>query len=582
VDLQDVLDSIVAGAAELLGDEVVALRLMSEENPGHTELVSSVGLNDAVRHRIRMVPIDQGAVGRVVNEGRLVVMESYPTSPDALADLTADGLRSVMAVPIYQRGEIAGCLAVGSRDAEREYNESEREGLIAFAEHAGLALNDAQAVAETFHQAFHDSLTKLPNRALFLDRLEHAFARCARAGSGVAVLFADLDGFKTINDSLGHQAGDELLVMVAERLRSELRAEDTAARFGGDEFAILLEGAEDASVAQLVAERILRAFEHPFRLRGRDVYVTMSIGIAEGRAEADHLMRNADLAMYQAKNSGKGHFEVFEPGMHATAVRRLELEAALRHAADRGELVLDYQPICRLRSGEMTGVEALLRWHHPEKGLIPPNDFIPIAEEGGQILGLGRWVLNEACRQAAEWKRLHPTANQFDLSVNVSGVQLAQVDLVEQVRATIGRHNVDPGRLVLEITETALMTDTDTNVMKLRALKELGVQLAVDDFGTGYSSLEYLRRFPIDILKVAKSFVDGLTDPATGPGLVRAIVDLADSFGLNVIAEGIEHREQRDALIELGCELGQGFHFARPVEPLAIGARLESGAVAAT
>jgi diguanylate cyclase (GGDEF)-like protein len=570
VDLHEVLDSIVTGAAELLGDEVVGLRLASSEDPTEMELVSAVGLDEDVEAGVRLVAINEGAGGRAIQEGRLAVFENYPAEPGALPELAADGLRAAMAAPIFERGEVVGSLAVASRRAGRTYSPGEREALTAFAEHAGLALNDAHAVAQTVHQAFHDSLTDLPNRALFLDRLEHAFTRSARADTELAVLFADLDGFKTVNDSLGHEAGDELLVLVAERLRGVLRAVDTAARFGGDEFAILIEGPRNGGLGRLLAERVLEAFQEPFALRGRQLYISMSIGIAEGRGEMDHLLRNADLAMYQAKSRGKGRFEVFEPGMHAAVVERLELEVDLKHALDRDELVLHYQPVCRLDSGEVVGVEALVRWAHPVRGLLGPNDFIPLAEESRLILALGNQVLRKACQQAAAWQASHPGSEPLEIGVNLSGVQLEQPDLVDQVRTALGRARLQPSCLVLEITETALMADTDANIEKLEALKALGVQLAVDDFGTGYSSLEYLRRFPVDILKIAKSFVDDVAGPAEDAALVKTIVDLADGFGLRVIAEGIEQADQRERLIELGCELGQGFHFARPAPPAAI------------
>jgi len=576
-DLQEVLDSIATGASELLGEEVAGLRLVSESDPSVLELVSAVGMTDELVERVRTASIDLGAAGLAVKEDRLIALEDYAEFPGALPDLAADGLTATMAAPIHERGEVVGCLAVGTRRPDRSYSDSEREALIAFAEHAGLALNDTHTVAETVHQAFHDSLTGLPNRAQFLDQLEHAVARTQRDPAGVTILFADLDGFKTVNDSLGHAAGDELLVLVAERLQRGLRPGDIAARFGGDEFAVLLEGLSGAA-ALAVAERILRLFEDPFQVRDRQLYVTLSIGVAQGRNEPDQLLRNADLAMYQAKSQGKGRATAFEPGMHAAVVERLELEVDLRQAIAREELVLHYQPVCKLDTGEVVGVEALVRWMHPVKGLVQPNDFIPMAEESRQIMALGRWVLDEACRQAAVWRARSPRPQRFEVSVNLSGVQLGEPDLVDQVRVALGRAGLEPESLILEITETALMADTVASARTLQSLKELGVQLAVDDFGTGYSSLEYLQRFPIDVLKVAKSFVDGLDPVGEGTALVQAVIDLAKGFGLRVVAEGVEEAGQRRHLIELGCELGQGFLFARPADAAAIGSLLAPSA----
>jgi diguanylate cyclase (GGDEF)-like protein len=562
--LHDVLDSIVNGAAELLGDECVALRLLSAEDPTITELVSSVGLPPDVVEKVRELPVAaSGMAGRVIREDRLVVQDDYAGSPDAIADLVPTGLEWAMAAPVYERGRIAGALVVSTRRADREYTLAEQEALIAFAEHAGLALNEARAAAETHHQAFHDSLTGLPNRALYLDRLSHALARTERTGKEVAVLFADLDGFKMVNDSLGHAAGDELLVMVARRLDRCLRSADTGARFGGDEFAILLEDVESEAAGLNVAARILAAFEAPFAVRGRQLDVTPSLGLVLGHDEADHMLRNADLAMYQAKAGGGNRCVVFEPHMHEAVVRRVETETEIRRAIEREEFLLHYQPVFELEHGTVVGLEALVRWRHPERGLVMPGEFIPLAEETRHILPIGHWVLQEACRQVTTWEE-RGLGRGLGISVNLSGVQLDQSDLVDSVADVIVSSGIDARRLILEITETALMTDTDANVTKLQALKDLGVQLAVDDFGTGYSSLEYLRRFPIDILKIAKSFVDGLAGPASGLALAQAIVDLAASFGLRVVAEGIEAPEQRRRLIELGCELGQGYHFARP------------------
>ena len=502
-----------------------------------------------------------------MREGRLVVVEDYCNSPDAISAYIADGLNTAMATPILERGEIVGSLVVGTRRQGRTYSEGEREALTSFAEHAGLALNDARAAAETVHQALHDSLTGLPNRALFQDRLHTALDEAERNRSEVAVLFGDIDGFKAVNDSLGHPAGDELLTSIAERLDGVLRSGDTAARVGGDEFAILIEEVRDRDAPRKLAERVLETLAQPFQLRGQEITVSASLGIATGRGQADHMIRNADLAMYRAKTNGKGRYEHFEPGMHAAVLKRLALEEDLQHALEREQFVLHYQPIVGLETGEILGVEALVRWQHPTRGLVAPGEFIPLAEESRQIIRLGRWVLGEACRQAALWQARYRRADPpLDVHVNVSGVQLEQRDLTDEVEQALERSGLPPSTLTLEITETGLMADPRADVT-LAALKTIGVKLAVDDFGTGYSSLEYLRRYPIDILKVAKAFVDELRDGTEGSPLVQAIVDLARSFGLAVVAEGIEQSGQRDRLIELGCTHGQGFFFGAGVPP---------------
>lgn len=418
------------------------------------------------------------------------------------------------------------------------------------------------------HQAFHDPLTNLANRVLFLDRVSHALALVRRHDQMLAVLFVDLDGFKTINDSLGHAAGDRLLAVVAQRLQTCVRTSDTVARLGGDEFALLIEDATDDHAASEVAERIAASVRHPILLEGKEVFMTASIGIATAKDEgsASDLLRNADMAMYVAKSRGKARWERFEPGMHAKALERLDLEAELRHALDGGDqFVLLYQPIVQLQTGEVKGIEALVRWNHPQRGTLTPAQFIPLAEETGLIVSLGRWVLREACRQAQVWQAARTSGAPLTLTVNVSGYQLQYDGVVADVRAALADSGLDPRNLVLEITESVLMQQNETILERLRALKAVGVRLAIDDFGTGYSSLGYLQRFPIDILKIDKAFVDDIGATGAEPALVRAIIALGDTLQLQTIAEGIELRQQWHGLRELGCEMGQGFLFARPV-----------------
>ncbi len=422
------------------------------------------------------------------------------------------------------------------------------------------------------HQAFHDSVTGLANRALFKDRVEHALERQGRDGEPVAVLFMDLDDFKTINDSLGHAAGDRLLGEVGDRIKATLRQADTAARLGGDEFAILLEGDGDGVDAAEVAARILTSLDGPFHLEGKEVFVRASIGIASadtdrisGPEGAEELLRNADVAMYMAKESGKGRYQVFEPAMHDTALKRLELKADLQRAVDNNEFVLHYQPIIELESGGIEGLEALLRWNHPTRGTVPPLDFIPLAEETGLIVPIGQWVLQEACQQAKQLQQRFPADPPLHMAVNLSARQLQRPEIVGEVAEILMQTQIDPSSLVIEITESVMMEDMELSIQRLAELKELGIKLAVDDFGTGYSSLNYIRRFPVDILKVDKSFVDGVNEGGEESALTAAIIELAGILKLRPVAEGIERADQLEKLLDLKCALGQGFYFAKPL-----------------
>jgi diguanylate cyclase (GGDEF)-like protein len=418
------------------------------------------------------------------------------------------------------------------------------------------------------HQAFHDSLTMLANRALFADRVEHALARASSEQSGLAVVFGDLDDFKTINDSLGHGAGDRVLIEVARRLAATVRPTDTAARFGGDEFAVLLERVGDDAEATEVAERILEAFAAPIQLEETEVFVRTSIGIAivrgdTGTTPAD-LLRNADVAMYIAKRDGKGGYRVFEESMHAEALERLELRADLQRAIDSDQFELAYQPVVRLGDMIVSGVEALLRWRHPTRGVIAPSQFIPAAEDMGLIVPIGQWVLREAFAQAVQLQRTFPSDPPLTMAVNLSPRQLNQGDIVGDVRRAIRDSGIDPSTLVLEITESLMMADADLAILRLEEMKALGVRLAMDDFGTGYSSLSNLGRFPVDILKMDRSFLESGAEAADA-GLAAAVVALGETLDLQVVAEGIELTSQMSSLRDLGCELGQGFLFARPM-----------------
>ena len=420
--------------------------------------------------------------------------------------------------------------------------------------------------SELKHQAFHDPLTGLANRALFRDRVSHALTLAQRQKRSIMVLFLDLDDFKKVNDSLGHGEGDRLLVAAAERFESCSRATDTVARLGGDEFAILIEDVPAVEDKDRLIERLTAAMQRPFVLSGNEVHINASVGIAvaSGNETADDLLRNADVAMYTAKRRGKGRFATYESKMYSDIRERLEMEAALRGSIERAELVLHYQPIFNLKSGRIMGVEALLRWDHPKYGHLLPQHFVPLAEETGLIVTLGGWVLREACRQAQAWRKAHPEL-ELIVAVNISGRQLQELDMVSETRAALADPGVDPSAVVLEITESVLMQQTGSVLDQLQQMKALGVGLAIDDFGTGYSSLSYLQRFPIDILKIAKPFIDEVGAGVDNSALARAIIGLGDTLKLRTIAEGIEIAEQRGALITLGCELGQGYYFSPPL-----------------
>jgi diguanylate cyclase (GGDEF)-like protein/PAS domain S-box-containing protein len=430
------------------------------------------------------------------------------------------------------------------------------------------------------HQAFHDALTGLPNRALFSDRLEHALARAGRQGNSVAVLFLDLDNFKVVNDSLGHAQGDTLLVAVADRLRACLRAEDTGARLSGDEFTVLLEDVSGEADAIAVAERIARALAVPVMLQGREVVVTASIGVAismTGGGSQD-LLREADLAMYRSKATGKARCSLFNADLETRAMERLELEADLRRALVRGEFRVHYQPIISLADETIAGVEALLRWEHPERGLVQPLAFIPLAEETGLIIQIGQWVLEQACQQSRIWQADYPRARPLTISVNLSARQLQHPELVRDITRAVRDAGLDPGTLELEITESVVMQDAEATDATLRALKAIGIRLAIDDFGTGYSSLSYLKRFPVDTLKIDRSFVDGLGQDSQDTAIVRSVAALARALDLSVTGEGVETHAQHRFLQALGCEQAQGYLYARPLPPAEVSVLLAHGA----
>jgi diguanylate cyclase (GGDEF)-like protein/PAS domain S-box-containing protein len=424
---------------------------------------------------------------------------------------------------------------------------------------------------ELTRQAFCDSLTGLANRALFRDRLAHTVARLGRGGTQVAVILVDLDDFKMVNDSLGHSAGDRLLTIIAERLKAHVRPGDTLARLGGDEFALIVENLDEFGAAQL-AERVLAVTREPIRLDTRDVVCTMSVGVAVAKAgddcDTEELLRNADLAMYAAKRDGRDRFAVFDPAMYTDLTREAQQRADLERALEDDQFVLYFQPIVDLTTRRLVGVEALVRWRHPVEGLVGPDTFIPIAEATGLIVPLGRWIIRQAVRQLAQWHRDNPDTGHLRMSINVSGRQFQGSGLVEEVTSVLAETGVDPKAIVLEITESMLMQDVDATALMLQALRDLGVRVAVDDFGTGYSSLSYLKRFPVDILKVDRSFVGGHN--AGDTTLADAVLGLGRALQLQTVAEGIETDTQWSTMRDLGYDYGQGYLFARPAAAVQI------------
>jgi diguanylate cyclase (GGDEF)-like protein/PAS domain S-box-containing protein len=427
-----------------------------------------------------------------------------------------------------------------------------------------------RAEEQLVYNAFHDVLTGLPNRAWFMEQLRVAVSRARRhRDRQFAVLFLDLDRFKVINDSIGHMCGDQLLLGIARRLQKSLRAEDIVARLGGDEFVILIGDIASADDAVRVAERLQDQVARPFNLGGYETCTTASIGIAlssSGYEHPDDLLRDADTAMYNAKSRGKAQHVIFDKGMHARAMNTLKIETDLRRAIQRGEFFLQYQPIVSLQTGRLTGFEALVRWRHPEQGLISPGNFIPVAEETGLIIPIGQWVLGEACRQMRQWQDLAFTKEPLSICVNISGKQFAQAGLIEQIMQTLDDTGLDPRALKLEITESVVMQNVESASGMLEQLRNLGVQLSIDDFGTGYSSLSYLHRLPIDTLKIDRSFIGRITENNENREIVRTIIMLARNLGMVVTAEGIETREQLDMLRDLKCDSAQGYLFSRPVD----------------
>ncbi len=532
-------------------------------------LVAGVGWPEGQVRRA-LVPSDPGTqLGYTLTEDLPVVSTDIATEPRfALPRVLADaGATSGVTVAIAARGDVWGVLGAHAR-SPRRFAPDEADFLGAVANVISSAVDRNLVEAEVRHRALHDPLTSLPNRALALDRLEGALARRRRDGRAVAVLLADLDQFKLVNDSLGHAAGDDLLVALAPRLHDAVRPSDTVARLGGDEFLVVCEQLDGAHEAIRVAERVAQAIKQPIVLSAGEHFITASIGIAVAEsadALPDDLLRDADAAMYRAKERGRGRYELFDEVLRKRVLLRLRTENELRRALVQGELRVVYQPVVELAGGTVTAVEALVRWQHPQRGLLDPVDFIPVAEDSGLIGALGDWVLAAACRDGAAWQQRFPRADPLLVCVNASPRQLANAAFPARVADIMSRNGLAPGSLALEITESVLMEEAHAPVTVLASLREYGLRLMLDDFGTGYSSLAYLKRFPLDVLKIDRSFIAGLGRDEEDSAIVAAIIQMARTLGLTVVAEGVERPEQLERLRELDCDRVQGRLIAEPM-----------------
>lgn len=543
------------------------------------------------------IPYGQGILWEVVQTGMPRYVENYVTQPNAVPAFRHPAIGQLGIFPIPSAtGQIIGVLTLESRTLQKLQEAPQQDLLLAACQMLGAAIERhqtrgalvraevaeaarqelerevmerKQAEAQLRHNALHDQLTGLPNRTLFLDRLEHAIHIAQRrSGYLFAVLFLDFDRFKIVNDSLGHMIGDQLLIAFAQKLKSQVRIGDTVARLGGDEFTILLEDLSDPREATEVADRIQQGLALPFKVSGYEIFTTVSIGIAlssSGYEQPSSFLRDADIAMYRAKALGKARYEIFSQSMREQASSLLLLENDLRRAIERQEFQLYYQSIISLPTRALVGFEALIRWRHPEQGLLAPAKFIPIAEETGLIIPIGQWVLQEACRQMALWQARY-SAPDLTISVNISGKQFRQPHLIDQIRQIVQKACLDAGRLKLEITETALIENADAATAMLLELKSLGIELHMDDFGTGYSSLSYLRRFPVDMLKIDRSFVRNISTDPENLAIIQTIVTLAEHQGITVTAEGIETEAEYAQLLALNCQFGQGYLFSRPVD----------------
>ncbi len=560
----DVLDAITAGAGELLDASISALRLVGD-GPTSTLLVSSVGIEALV-----VEGEDGEDPTREIGEAALI--QGTLVIRSVVVD-DRSGETAAMAAPVHRGGEIVGSLVVAAGNPDRSFSAVEEEVLLTFAEHASLALNDASAVdairselVSAKHDATHDDLTGLPNRPAAIRLLGRLLDPSRDSPDSVTVFFLDLDRFKAVNDVLGHAFGDEVLREVAARLRRVVRDDDLVARLAGDEFVVISEGI-DGDQAEILADRLSVAVAEPLSHATRETVLTASIGLASARSgdDPETVLSNADVAMYRAKQQGRDRVETFDQEMRRQILDRINGERELRAALEQGQLCVYYQPSVRVRGGRTDGLEALVRWQHPGRGLLGPDAFIALAEDSGHIRAVDTFVLTEACRQVAEWRDAHPTLRDLYVTVNVSARQFTDPNLVDTVRRVLEATGLPARCLWLEITETVVMGETETTLEILRDLRDLGVHLMVDDFGTGYSSLSYLKRFPVDALKIDRSFVDGLGVDPDDEAIVTAIVGLAQALDLGLVGEGVETELQQAELLRLGVDHAQGYLYARPM-----------------
>ena len=554
--MQRVLDLDIGGVLKLLpgGDELL--------------LISAAGLPEEDVGRTRVATGHQSQSGYALATGLPIVVDDWQTENRFReSKLQADaGMRSAVAVLIKAKGDPYGVLGVASRKP-RNFTQDDVSFMQAIANVLANAIERRRTEERTQHEALHDPLTGLPNRNLFLDRLQHALSVAARRENSIAVLFLDLDQFKLVNDSLGHAAGDELLGAVAPRIEQALRPGDTVARFGGDEFAVLAEDIGSERGATRIAERIAEALSRPFVLRDREHFVSASVGIAigSGNEAPEALIRDADSALYRAKERGRGGYEIFDEVMRSRVIEHMQVENDLRRAIQREELELHYQPVIKLSDGSVVALEALLRWNHPERGLVRPVGFIPVAEESRLIVPIGRWVIEQACRQAAAWQELHPDSAPVSVAVNLSARQIADPDLLSHIEGSVRANRIDPSSLWLELTETTLLDDTSFVERTLESLKGLGVRLVLDDFGVGFSSLGSLKRLPLSMIKLDRTFVENLgrarTTPRSSARSTRWPTRSASAWS----PRASRPDEQVRMASALGCGFAQGFHFSEPV-----------------